>query len=123
MTARSEVTPELIRAALDEVHDPCSVVVGAPGGLDEFGLVRRVEVVAGPGGAHVRVTVGVTEPSCLMAPIFVRDARERLARVPGIATVDVTLDPTLVWTEADLSPAYRERLEGVRASRREARRR
>jgi len=117
------VTPELIRAALNDVQDPCSVVAGAPGGLDEFGLVRAVEVIPGPGGAHVRVTVGVTEQTCLMAPIFVRDARERLARVPGVASVDVTLDPTLVWTEADLSPAYRERLEGARASRRETRRR
>jgi len=42
----------VIRAALNEIVDPCSVVAGAPAGLDEMGLVRRlcVQGVSGGGG-------------------------------------------------------------------------
>jgi len=104
-----------VRAALDEIHDPCSVVAGAPAGLDEFGLVTSVSIEPEPDGAAVRVTVGVTEPSCLMAVTFIRDARNKLAALPGVTHADVSLDPGLRWTENRLRPEYRVRLERKRA--------
>ncbi len=35
---------ERIRAALNEVQDPCSVVAGVPAGIVDMGLVRSLEV-------------------------------------------------------------------------------
>jgi metal-sulfur cluster biosynthetic enzyme len=109
-----------VRRALDAVLDPCSAVAGAPAGLDSMGLLRRVEVREGPTGAHVEVRIGLTDPTCLMGAPFLASARDVLAGMDGVASFDVELDDGEIWTERDLSPAYRERLERVRARKREA---
>jgi metal-sulfur cluster biosynthetic enzyme len=107
-----------IRAALDEIVDPCSRAAGAPAGLDEMGLVREVRIERGPAGARVGVVLALTEPTCLMGIPFVRSARERLAAIDGVAEVDVSLAAGFEWTPAQLSPAYAARLERVRELRR-----
>jgi metal-sulfur cluster biosynthetic enzyme len=106
-----------VRAALDEIVDPCSTAAGAPAGLDEMGLVREIEIGEGEQGAHLRVTIGLTQPLCLMGIPFMKSARERLAAMPGVSEVDVSLASGIDWTPARLAPAYRERLERVRHAR------
>jgi metal-sulfur cluster biosynthetic enzyme len=110
------MTAAEIRAELDAIVDPCSVVAGAPAGIAELGLVREVEVRHGV----VRVRIGLTEPGCMMGASFVVQARERLARLPGVARVDVELDHAADWHPTDADPAYQERLRAVRARRRAA---
>ena len=80
MTSGADPSPleERIRAALDDVRDPCSVVAGVPAGLAEMGLVRSLEVRDTPDGAVVRVAIGVTEPTCLMGPVRVRSDATRV---------------------------------------------
>lgn len=109
---------EQVRATLDTVTDPCSQAAGAPAGLLEMGLVRSLEVHDGPEGALVRVAIGVTEPTCLMGPSFVSGARERLAAVPGVARVEVTLSGDADWSPLDMSPDYQARLAEHRRARR-----
>jgi metal-sulfur cluster biosynthetic enzyme len=104
---------DAVRAALNEIIDPCSRAAGEPAGLVDMGLVRRVEVE----GARVKVTLALTEPTCLMGFPFMRSARDRLSDLPGVEHVDVSLDPSLQWTSAELSPAYASRLASRRASR------
>ena len=104
---------DAVRAALNEIIDPCSRAAGEPAGLVDMGLVRRVEVH----GARVEVTLALTEPTCLMGFPFVRSARDRLAELPGVEHVDVSLDPSFEWTSAELSPAYAARLARRRAAR------
>jgi metal-sulfur cluster biosynthetic enzyme len=119
MTAVIDAQPNEaeVRAALNEIVDPCSAAAGAPAGLDEMGLVREVEVRSEPTGARVRVTIGLTQPLCLMGIPFMNSARERLSGLPGVAEVEVSLASGIDWTPARLAPAYRERLERVRRSR------
>jgi metal-sulfur cluster biosynthetic enzyme len=104
---------DAVRAALNEIIDPCSRAASEPAGLVDMGLVRKVEVH----GAQVEVTLALTEPTCLMGFPFVRSARERLSALPGVEHVDVSLDPSFEWTPAELSPAYAARLASRRASR------
>jgi metal-sulfur cluster biosynthetic enzyme len=106
-----------VRAALNEIVDPCSAAAGAPAGLDEMGLVREVEILAEPNGARVRVTIGLTQPLCLMGIPFLKSARERLSALPGVAEVDVSLASGIDWTPARLTPAYAERLHRLRRAR------
>ncbi len=108
-----------VRAALDSVFDPCSEVAGVPAGLLEMGLVRSLEVEPGPSGATVRVSIGVTEPTCLMGPALASGAREQLAAIPGISHVEVALCDE-DWMPSDMSPDYRERLGAHRAAKRAA---
>jgi metal-sulfur cluster biosynthetic enzyme len=106
-----------VRAALNDIVDPCSAAAGAPAGLDEMGLVREVEVRNGPSGARVRVTIGLTQPLCLMGIPFLKSARERLSGMPGVGEVEVSLASGIDWTPARLAPAYKQRLEQVRRAR------
>lgn len=108
-----------IRELLNTIVDPCSAAAGAPAGLNDMGLVRRVEVEQGSSGVTVRVLLGITEPGCLMSIPFQHSARERLEGLSGVANIDVTLDPTLEWSEGDISPAYAARLADVRRTRRD----
>lgn len=113
------VTEEKVRDVLNSVIDPCSTAAGAPAGLDDMGLVRSVTIRPEADGALVSVVLGITEPACLMGLPFQATAFERLSQLEGVARVEVTLDEKLMWTEAELSPAYARRLADVRLTRRE----
>ena len=91
---------EDIRAALDTVVDPCSAAMGAPLGLAEMGLVREIHI--GDSGA-VTVTMCVTSPCCAFGPTMADAARQRVASVLGVQSVQVTIDPSVVWSETLLN--------------------
>jgi metal-sulfur cluster biosynthetic enzyme len=109
---------QTVRAALDEIIDPCSLVAGAPAGIVALGLVRFLAVTDTAEGARVEARIGVTEPGCMMGPSFVVRARERLEALPGVAAVEVGLDHASDWDPGDIDPAYASRLAKVRASKR-----
>lgn len=100
-----------VRAILNTIVDPCSRAAGTPGGLDDMGLVRCVEVRGEPGAALIRVVIGVTEYGCVMGAAFATDAYKLLEGLDGVASVRVELDEMFDWLPEDMSPAYRERLE------------
>jgi metal-sulfur cluster biosynthetic enzyme len=105
------VTVETVREALNTIVDPCSVTAGAPAGLVDMGLVRSIQLHAG----HANVTIGVTEPMCLMGAIFLRDVRSILASLDGIDSFDVRFDHNLRWDESMMAPSYRIALQTKRA--------
>jgi metal-sulfur cluster biosynthetic enzyme len=111
-------TEQDVRAALDEVRDPCSEVAGVPAGLVEMGLVSELHVEPSPDGAVVHVAIRVTEPTCLMGPSLAAGARARLSEVPGIARFEVTLSDDNEWMPSTMTPEYRARLEAHRAKQR-----
>ena len=115
------MTTAEVRARLNAIVDPCSLAAGAPGGIDEMGLVRDVSVEASAGGAVIRVRIGLTEPGCMIGASFVTRAHECLDRLPGVASVEITLEHDCDWTPADLDPGYARRLHTVREARSRAR--
>lgn len=106
-----------VRAALNEILDPCSRAAGCPAGLDDMGLVRSVKIVASGEGVAVRVVIGVTEYGCLMGAPFAGEAHKRLAAIDGISAVEVDLDDRFDWDRDDMSAEYRERLARHRERR------
>jgi metal-sulfur cluster biosynthetic enzyme len=114
------MTADEVRTRLNAIVDPCSAAAGAPAGLVEMGLVRRVDVTPAPEGCAIGVTIGLTEPGCMMGASFVAQARDLLGGLPGVAGVDVELEQDCDWSPRDLDPRYSARLEAVRAARREA---
>jgi metal-sulfur cluster biosynthetic enzyme len=113
------MTEAQIRAALDEIADPCSVAAGAPAGIVAMGLVRQLAITEAPGGVAVALRIGVTEPGCMMGASFAIRAREALEALPEVVAVDVELDHANDWLPGDLDPAYAQRLERVRAATRQ----
>lgn len=114
MASRSDRLEAAIREALDAIVDPCSAVAGAPAGLLTMGLIRRLELAHEPEGAAVRLTIGVTEPSCLMGAAFLEEARQRVSAVPGVARVEATLDTEHGWVPGDMDATYGARLTARR---------
>ena len=113
------MTEAEVRAALNTVIDPCSAVAGAPAGIVEMGLVRDLAIVDEGAGVAVRLSIGVTEPGCMMGASFALRARESLERLPGISSVDVQLDHEMDWSPRDLNPGYAARLAQVRQTKRD----
>jgi metal-sulfur cluster biosynthetic enzyme len=89
-----------IAAALEAVHDPCSLAAGTPMSLRQMGLVRGWEV--SPDG-DLEVRLDVTAPVCLMAGHFVADAQRRLEAIAGLRTVTVRVDPSGDWSPERMS--------------------
>jgi metal-sulfur cluster biosynthetic enzyme len=106
-----------IRQALDTIIDPCSMASGLPCGIATMGLVRQVAITPGENGALVQVTIGLTEPTCLMGYIFLPQARAAITALPGVARADIQLVTNANWSEADMASNYRERLAAKRAGR------
>lgn len=99
-----------IRNVLNQIIDPCSVAAGCAAGLTDMGLIRRVELLQLADGAHLSVTIAVTEYGCLMGAPFASEAYRLLEALPGISNVEVKLDDRFDWDTLDMSDAYRERL-------------
>jgi metal-sulfur cluster biosynthetic enzyme len=114
MTGRAEPggpTEADVRAALNTIVDPCSVGAGSPAGLDDMGLIRRVELTETAEAIDLLVVIGVTEYGCLMGAPFAMEAYRLLEALPGVGAVQVDLDQEFDWLPEDMSPAYRARLE------------
>jgi metal-sulfur cluster biosynthetic enzyme len=99
-----------ILAALEKITDPCSAVHGVPAGLVSMGLVRDLDITEGPAGAHIEVTIALTEVGCLMGGTFATEAQSRLEVLPGVESVAIHLDHSFDWEPEDMSPEYRQRL-------------
>jgi len=85
----SGVTRADIDAALDPVLDP---ELGMP--VVALGLIYDVTI----SGSDVRVTMTLTAPGCPLHDVMTKWVRTAVARVPGVAAVDVVLTFDPPWT-------------------------
>lgn len=104
-----------VRDRLNGIVDPCSAAAGAPAGLDDMGLIRKVLIELAPkGGIRLTVVIAVTEYGCLLGAAFAHSAYEILTNLADIEEVNVNLDSQFDWTPEDMTPAYRSRLASHR---------
>ena len=94
---------EQVRAALAEVEDPELAV-----GIVDLGLVRSVAV----GGDQVTVGLTYTSIACPCTDVLAEDVQARLARVDGVASVEVEelFEP---WSRDDLTEEGRIALRAL----------
>lgn len=97
--------------ALHRVFDPCSVAANAPLSLIDMGLIRDWRIDR---DGNLTVRACVTSACCTMAPHFVRAAEEQLAKIPGVTSARVELDPAFLWTPEAMSPHGKAALEARR---------
>jgi metal-sulfur cluster biosynthetic enzyme len=90
----STLTTAEVLDQLRRVIDPCSIKMCAPVDIWEMGLVEDIEIT----GPRVRITLVLTDISC----VFYRDMRRHvidvLLELPGVEAVDVTLATDTLWT-------------------------
>ena len=85
---------ELIRNAIREIVDPCSIGIGHPTNLVDMGIIDRLEW----NGGKVVVTLVLTDPSCFFFKDIKRYITDVLLPMPGVDEVEIKLDPDKVWT-------------------------
>lgn len=106
MSTEGDITEGAVRRVLDEIHDPCSVSMSQPMGLDEMGLVRDVVVDA---DGRVEITLRLTSPFCEMVPFMKGEALRKVGAVPGVTEVEVRHDGGLEWDHDMMAPSAQER--------------
>ena len=116
-TDQLHATADAIWKVLEGIVDPCSRAVGAPAGLVSMGLVLDVSVSGTPGAAIVNVTLGITEPGCMMQGIFSAAAEREIRALAGVADVVVRIDHGHVWDPDDMAVEYQARLSKLRLER------
>lgn len=107
---RADVRSTRGREVLEQINtlaDPCSAAAGDPVGLADLGLVTAVEV----DGGRVRVRVRPTFPGCMFVGIFEQEVKRAVRSLTWCTEVDVEIDSSTGWTEDDIEPAVRARLE------------
>lgn len=94
---------ERVRQALQSVRDP---EIGES--IVDLGLVERIAAAAD--AQRLGVVLVPTSATCPMADLLIEDATEAAEQaLPGGWTVEVTLDYTLAWSPARMSPALQQR--------------
>jgi metal-sulfur cluster biosynthetic enzyme len=116
-TSANAITVAAVRLALGEVLDPCATAAGVRGSIVEMGIVREVVVEPHAMGASVHLSIGVTEPTCIMFHSFARDAHRVVSQLDGVAEVTVELAEYQPWTEADMAPRLLAELTDARRRR------
>ena len=97
---------ERIIKMLKTVFDP-----EIPASIVDLGLVYELLHEERPeGGRKVTIRMTLTAPGCGVAPMILDDVRERVAKVPGVAEVDVDLVFDPPWTPEKMSDAARLQL-------------
>ena len=110
------MTPELdqaIAAALQQVCDPCSIAANAPVSILDMGLILGWEV---DDEMNLVVRMCITSPSCTMGPHMVRGAESLLARIPGLRSARVDIDPAVFWTPDRMTPFGQDTLSMRRSA-------
>jgi metal-sulfur cluster biosynthetic enzyme len=83
-----------VMEALKEVPEPCSISMRTPVNICEMGLVDEVII----DGGDVRVVLVLTDPSCAHFMSMRSYIADVLAKVEGVASVEVQMSTTKLWT-------------------------
>jgi metal-sulfur cluster biosynthetic enzyme len=102
-----------VLAALDGIHDQCSVATRRPLSIVELGLL-----VNHPFG-DVRVVLRATSPSCVLIGSIMAAAETRVRAVAGVRDVAIELDVGGDWSPEHITPAGAAKLEAARQGARE----
>ncbi len=104
------MNPDIVRAALRAVADPCSIATGVPVDIVAMGLVEDVVVLEGV----VTVTLQLTSPFCMQIGLITERVTAELRRLPGVSEVRIEVDHAAEWMPEYMEPAARTGLRTVR---------
>jgi len=99
-----------VRDQLREIVDPCSAATGSNLNIVEMGLVKTVDVSAG----NVFIQMRLTTPACHMFPYFYEEIDARVGGLPGVESVDLTVDNGLNWCSEMMSDEAAEKQKQLR---------
>jgi metal-sulfur cluster biosynthetic enzyme len=107
---------EAVRHALENVVDPCSIATGVPISLADMGLIKELNW----SGGEVTLVLRLTSPICWQAANIMSAVERAVTTVPGVRSVNCTLDPGTEWMPSMMSAGARERLRRIRPLHKES---
>jgi metal-sulfur cluster biosynthetic enzyme len=99
------IAEESILAALRQVRDPELMV-----NIVDLGLIYGIEVDEADEKSNVRVSMTMTTPACPFGPELIREVKEVLSGMEGVATVDVQITLSPPWTPDRMTEEARDEL-------------
>lgn len=97
-------TEKTVKAALDEVIDPCSAANGTNFSIVDMGLLEDIDIK----GDHVTVAMHLTSPECMMIPHFMKEVTDKVGSLDGVGSVDLETDYGFEWTPSMMSEEAQE---------------
>jgi metal-sulfur cluster biosynthetic enzyme len=107
---------EAVRQALENVVDPCAIATGVPISLADMGLIKELS----RSGGEVTLVLRLTSPICWQAANIMSAVERAVMTVPGVRSVNCTLDPGVEWMPSMMSAGARERLRRIRPLHKES---
>jgi len=109
--ADSHTVRAAVLAAINDIPDPCSVAAHSAAGLVDMGLVVDLLMTdTTPGQFSVEVAMRATSPGCVFFGVFDAEILNRVAAVPGVASVNVTWSMEPLWEPSMMSEDGRSSL-------------
>jgi metal-sulfur cluster biosynthetic enzyme len=101
------ITPAEVLTTLKECYDP-----EIPVNIVDLGLIYEVSIgpAAGLAGEDVRIEMTLTAPGCPSAGQITEQVKQRLMRMPGVASAEIELVWYPQWTPERLSADARRQL-------------
>jgi metal-sulfur cluster biosynthetic enzyme len=108
-----------VRAAIDEVKDPCSLAQAVPVGIAEMGMVTAVRLgePRDDGRRDLDLVLRVTAPGCMYVPFMDSSIRAAVGELDELAEVNIEWDPDADWRPADIAGPARRRIQEARRAR------
>jgi len=108
--ADSHTVRAAVLAAINDIPDPCSVAAHSAAGLVDMGLVVDLLMTdTTPGQFSVEVAMRATSPGCVFFGVFDAEILNRVAAVPGVASVNVTWSMEPLWEPSMMSEELQAR--------------
>lgn len=110
---------ERVRAAIDEVKDPCSLAQAVPIGISEMGMVTDVRLgdPGDDGRRDLHLVLRVTAPGCMYVPFMDSSIRAAVGELDEVGEIAIEWDPDADWRPADIAGPARRRIQEARRAR------
>jgi metal-sulfur cluster biosynthetic enzyme len=111
----AEPLDERIRAALQDVKDPCSIYNGTNLSIFDLGMTRNIRV----DDERVVIELMLDDPTCAYSGMISHEVHQVVDPIVEGREVELTMVVDEYWTEDRATPKARTRLEETRRIRRE----
>lgn len=108
------VTKESVLAALEDVHDPCSLIYGSDVSFLELGMVEEVSI---NDEGVVSIGLFLDDPNCFYLPKISSDIITSVKKIDGVTDVVLSNRGDAVWTPDRMTVGGRVKLEEFRERR------
>lgn len=109
MSVDEAVIVNKVETVLEAIYDPCSLSTPTPVSVVDLGLIRGVTIDS-QGNVDIRIVT--TAPGCVLLPTVIwRGVQETVTAIPGVRSVQISMDTDSHWSPDDIKEDTRKAME------------